>query len=91
MKLYVGNLAYSVSEDDLREMFTTFGEIGAVELIKDRMSGQSKGFGFVEMPNNSQADVAIKTLNGKMSGGRPLKVNQAQARPDDRNKRKRRF
>jgi len=91
MKLYVGNLAYSVGETELRDMFTAFGEIGTVELIKDRMSGQSKGFGFVEMPNNSEADVAIKALNGKMSGGRPLKVNQAQDKPNDRSKHRRRF
>lgn len=87
MKLYVGNLAYSVTEDDLREMFAAFGELGSIELIKDRQTGQSKGFGFVEMPNNSEADVAIKALNGKPSGGRPIKVNQAQARPDDRKRR----
>lgn len=91
MKLYVGNLAYSVGETELRDMFTTFGEIGSVELIKDRMSGQSKGFGFVEMPNNSEADVAIKALNGTMSGGRPLKVNQSQDKPNARNKPRRRF
>ena len=91
MKLYVGNLAYSVSENDLREMFSAFGEIASAELIKDRMSGQSKGFGFVEMPNNSEADTAIKTLNGKMNDGRSLKVNQAQPKSDDRNKRRRRY
>ena len=91
MKLYVGNLAYSVNEDDLREMFSAFGEIASAELIKDRMSGQSKGFGFVEMPNNSEADTAIKTLNGKMNDGRALKVNQAQPKSDDRNKRRRRY
>ena len=91
MKLYVGNLAYSVNEDDLREMFSAFGEITSAELIKDRMSGQSKGFGFVEMPNNSEADTAIKTLNGKMNDGRALKVNQAQPKSDDRNKRRRRY
>ena len=91
MKLYVGNLSYSVNEDDLREMFSAFGEIASAELIKDRMSGQSKGFGFVEMPNNSEADTAIKTLNGKMNDGRSLKVNQAQPKSDDRNKRRRSF
>jgi RNA recognition motif-containing protein len=91
MKLYVGNLSYSVNEDDLREMFSAFGEITSAELIKDRMSGQSKGFGFVEMPNNSEADTAIKTLNGKMNDGRSLKVNQAQPKSDDRNKRRRSF
>jgi len=80
MKLYVGNLAYSTTEDDLRGMFTPFGEVSTAELITDRFSGQSKGFGFVEMPNNSEADTAIKTLNGKAVNGRNLKVNQAQPR-----------
>jgi hypothetical protein len=80
MKIYVGNLAYSMTEADLKGMFAEFGEIVSAELIKDRFSGQSKGFGFVEMPNNSEADIAIKALNGKSLNGRNLKVNQAQPR-----------
>jgi RNA recognition motif-containing protein len=90
MKLYVGNLAYTVTQDDLKELFSEFGEASSVELISDRNTGQSKGFGFVEMPSNSEADVAIKALNGKNFKGRPLKVNQAQPRAD-KPRRPRRF
>ena len=78
MKLYVGNLAFTVSEEELTKIFTEFGEVETVDLIKDRFSGESKGFGFVDMPNNSEADVAIKALNGTIMGGRNIKVNQAQ-------------
>lgn len=80
MNLYVGNLAYSVTEDELREMFGEFGEVTSVNLISDKFSGQSKGFGFVDMPNNAEADKAIKALNDKMVSGRKLKVNQAKPR-----------
>jgi len=82
MKLYVGNLAYSVTQGDLKDLFAEFGEASNIELIIDRNTGQSKGFGFVEMTNNSEADTAIKALNGKNYKGRPLKVNQAQPRSD---------
>jgi RNA recognition motif-containing protein len=87
MKIYVGNLAYSVTDDDLKETFAEFGEVASAEIIKDRYSGQSKGFGFVEMPDNSGADAAIKALNGKSLKGRNVKVNQAQpksSRPQSR-------
>lgn len=77
MNIYVGNLAYSVTEDDLRTLFTEFGEVESAKVIADRFSGQSKGFGFVEMPSNSEADQAIKALNGKDVGGRNIKVNPA--------------
>ena len=80
MNLYVGNLAYGVTEDELREMFSEFGQVASATLITDKLSGQSKGFGFVEMPNNSEADTAIKSLNDKMVSGRKLKVNQAKPR-----------
>ena len=80
MNLYVGNLAYGVTEDELRETFAAFGEVSSVNLITDKFSGQSKGFAFVEMPSNSEADVAIKKLNGTALSGRNLKVNQAQPR-----------
>jgi len=80
MNLYVGNLAYGVTEEQLMETFTEFGEVASVKLITDKFSGQSKGFAFVEMPNNREADVAIKTLNGSAMAGRAVKVNQAQAR-----------
>lgn len=80
MKLYVGNLPYSVTEDDLRQMFGEFGEVGSVNIITDKFSGQSKGFGFVEMPDNSQADAAIKALNDTAQKGRNIKVNEARPR-----------
>ncbi|MGI0118228.1 RNA recognition motif domain-containing protein [Zooshikella sp. RANM57] len=80
MNLYVGNLAYSVTEDDLRDAFSEFGEVSTVNLITDKFSGQSKGFGFVEMPDNSEADAAIKAFNDSMFKGRNIKVNQARPR-----------
>ena len=82
MKLYVGNLPYSVTEDDLKESFSKFGELGEVTVITDKFSGQSKGFGFVEMPNNSEADAAIKALNETELKGRNIKVNEARPRGD---------
>ncbi|MGQ9484275.1 MAG: RNA recognition motif domain-containing protein [Desulfosoma sp.] len=81
MNLYVGNLAYSVTEDDLRAAFAKYGEVSSVNIIVDRQTGQSKGFGFVEMPQNADADKAIKALNGADLKGRTLKVNQAKPRP----------
>ncbi|MFM1891328.1 MAG: hypothetical protein RLZ44_405 [Pseudomonadota bacterium] len=80
MNLYVGNLAYGVTEEELRATFAAYGEVSSVNLIKDKFSGQSKGFAFVEMPSNSEADAAIKGLNGTALNGRNLKVNQAQPR-----------
>lgn len=80
MNIYVGNLAYSVTEDDLREAFAAYGEISSVHVITDKFSGQSKGFAFVEMPNNAEADAAIKALNETQLNGRNVKVNQAKPR-----------
>jgi RNA recognition motif-containing protein len=77
MNIYIGNLSYNVTEDQLRAMFTDFGEVENAKIIMDRFSGRSKGFGFVEMSDNSEADQAIKALNGKMVEGRNIKVNQA--------------
>ena len=79
MKIYVGQLPYSVTEGELREMFLQYGEIESLNLIMDRYSGQSKGFGFVEMPNNSEADLAIKGLNKSTVKGREIKVNKESA------------
>lgn len=90
MQIYVGNLAYSVTEEDLRQAFAAFGEVAKADLIKDRFSGQSKGFGFVEMPKNSEADAAIKALNGSVLKGRPIKVNQSEPR-SERPQRKPRY
>ncbi|MCG3170025.1 MAG: hypothetical protein CALGDGBN_01556 [Pseudomonadales bacterium] len=80
MNIYTGNLAYSVSDQDLRSAFEAFGKVTSASVIIDRATGQSKGFGFVEMPNNSEADAAIKALNGQQLNGRALKVNQAEPR-----------
>ena len=82
MNIYVGNLAYSVTEEILRESFEQYGAVRTVNVMKDKFSGQSKGFGFVEMPNNSEADAAIKGLNDTPINGRVVRVNQAKPRPD---------
>ena len=77
MNIYVGNLAFNVTEDDLRTLFSGFGEVSAVNIIKEKSSGQSKGFGFVDMPNNSEADKAMKGLNGARLKDQLIKVSQA--------------
>lgn len=77
MNIHVGNLAYNVTEDDLKTLFSTFGEVSAVNIIKERSSGQSKGFGFVEMLNNSEADKAMKGLNGIRLKDQAIKLSQA--------------
>ena len=82
MRIYVGNLPYSATDEDLREAFGEFGDLTSAEVVKDKFSGQSKGFGFVEMPNNADADQAIKSLNDTMLKGRKLTVNEARPRPD---------
>lgn len=91
MNLYVGNLAYGVTEEELKNVFAAYGKVSSASLIIDKFSGQSKGFGFIEMPNNSEADNAIKGLNGTDLKGRSLKVNQAQPRSNDRPQRKPRY
>jgi RNA recognition motif-containing protein len=90
MNMYIGNLAYDVTENDLRNAFSEFGEVSSAKIITDKFSGQSKGFGFVEMPDNSEADQAIKALNGKVLNGRSIKVNQAKPR-GKRPRRRRRY
>lgn len=82
MRIYVGNLPYSVTDDDLRDVFGDFGELAAAEVIKDKFSGQSKGFGFVDMPNKAEADAAIKALNETDFKGRKLTVNEARPRAE---------
>ena len=77
MNIHVGNLAFNVTEDDLRALFSSFGEVSAVNIIKERSSGQSKGFGFVEMLNNSEADKAMKGLNGTRLKDQLIKLSQA--------------
>ena len=84
MKLYVGNLSRDVTEDDLREAFRAFGELGEVTIIKDRFNGVSKGFGFVEMPVDDEAKKAIEGLHRKEMKGRSLDVNEARPRTERR-------
>jgi RNA recognition motif-containing protein len=91
MNIYVGQLPYSVTEEELREMFLEYGEVASLKLIMDRYSGRSKGFGFVEMPDNSEADQAIKGLNKSMVHGREIKVNQAEERRKKKTFRNRRY
>ena len=79
-KIYVGNLPFSADEDAVRALFAQHGTVNSVALIKDRDTGQPRGFGFVEMPN-ADAARAIQSLNGQDMGGRPLKVNEAQDKP----------
>jgi RNA recognition motif-containing protein len=81
-KIYVGNLSYETTEDDLRTLFAQAGTVASVALIKDRDTGQSKGFAFVEMSNQSEAEKAIQTFNGYTLANRPLKVNMARPREE---------
>ncbi len=84
MNIYVGNLSYEVAEEDLQQAFEAFGEVTSVNIIKDRWSGQSRGFGFVEMPTKAQAQSAIDGLNGKELKGRTLNVSEARPRSEGR-------
>jgi len=77
MNIYIGNLPFSVTEEALKALFAEFGEIESVKIIKDRFSGRAKGFGFIEMPSNSEADQAIKALNGNRLDGQHIKVRPA--------------
>ena len=88
MDIYVGNLPYSTTDDDLRSLFAAYGEVASARVVMDRATGQSKGFGFVEMPDRNQAQQAITALNGYDSDGRKLRVNESQPKPrDDRGPR----
>jgi len=84
MNIYVGNLLREASEDDLRQAFEAFGQVASVKIIKDRYSGDPRGFGFVEMPNLQEAKSALSELDGKDLKGRTLKVNEARPRNDRR-------
>lgn len=81
MNIYIGNLPYNISENELRDLFATHGEVSGANIIIDRDSGRSKGFGFVEMPNKDQAESAINALNDSDVGGRNVRVNEARPRP----------
>ena len=80
MNIYIGNLSHRTSEEQLRRAFEEFGEVGSAKIIKDNFTGKSKGFGFVEMPNQAEAQAAIAGLNGKDLGGSLLTVNEARPR-----------
>ena len=80
MNIYVGNLSYSLDEPELREAFAAFGEVSSVKVLMDRETGRSRGFGFVEMPNQDEAEAAVAENNGKEVGGRALRVNEARPR-----------
>ena len=80
MNIYVGNLSLETTEDDLRKMFADFGQVESAKIIRDRDSGQSRGFGFVEMPTGAEAQAAISALNGKDVMGRTLNINEARPR-----------
>ena len=81
MEIYVGNLAYATTDDSLKAAFAAYGEVTAVRVVTDRMTGRSKGFGFVTMPDATQAQAAIDALNGHELDGRTVRVNESQPKP----------
>ena len=83
-KIFVGNLAFSTTDTDLRKWFEPHGVVQSATVVTDRSTGRSRGFGFVEMPNNSEADAAIAALNGMDDSGRPLTVNEARPKSESR-------
>jgi RNA recognition motif-containing protein len=87
MNIYVGNLSRSTAEGDLRQAFEGHGEVTTVKIIKDNYSGESRGFGFVEMPTKAEAEAAISNLNGKEMNGRTITVNEARSRTESRGNR----
>jgi len=84
MNIYVGSLSREITEEDLRQAFESFGQVASVSIIKDKFSGEPRGFGFVEMPAKAEAQSAITGLNGKELKGQALKVNEARPRPEGR-------
>jgi len=89
MNIFIGNLSYNVTEGDLRKAFETFGQVASATVIKNKQSGRSKGFGFVEMPVHAEAQSAIEVLNGKALKGRTITVNEARPHAVDRRVRDR--
>ena len=85
MNIYVGNLSYGIKENDLKEIFEEYGETSSVRIIKDKMTGKSKGFGFVIMEDQADASKAIRELNGSVLENRKMVVNEAQPRKDNFN------
>ena len=86
MNIYVGNLSYGVTEDALRTAFAEFGAVDSARIITDRDTGRAKGFGFVEMANDGEANKAIEALNGKELDGRAMNVNEARPKPERSNR-----
>lgn len=86
MNIYVGNLHYGIHEDELKEIFEEYGEVTSVKIISDKFSGRSKGFGFVEMSNDTEANAAISELDGAEVNGRNIKVNQAREKKENNNR-----
>ena len=84
MNIYIGNLSHEVTEEDLRQAFEAFGQVASVSIIKDKFSGESRGFGFVEMPAKAEAQSAITDLNGKELKGQTLNINEARPRSEGR-------
>jgi len=84
MNIYVGNLSYGSTEESLRSLFEPYGVVDAVNIIMDRNTGRSRGFGFVEMPNDEEAKAAIAELDNKDFEGRQLRVNEARPKPERR-------
>jgi RNA recognition motif-containing protein len=82
MNIYVGNLSRDCTDDELRQAFSAFGQVASASVIRDKFSGESRGFGFVEMPTKAEADAAIAGLNGKDLKGRTLNINEARPRQD---------
>ena len=80
MNIYVGNLPYTISHEEVKSVFAAYGEVAAVRLVKDRETGRAKGFGFVEMHDDAQAKAAIEAMNGQEIGGRKVVVNEARPR-----------
>lgn len=84
VNIYVGNLASDVSEEELKAEFQSYGQVSSVQILKDKMTGQPRGFGFVEMPGKNEAQAAINGLNGKPLRGRDLRVSEARPKSDSR-------
>ena len=82
MNIYVGNLSFEVTDDELKEAFEAFGQVTSANIIKDKFSGDSRGFGFVEMPEKAEAEAAISGLNGKDMKGRAISANEARPRTE---------
>ncbi len=88
MNIFIGNLSFGLSEDELKQVFEAYGEVSSAKIITDKQSGRSKGFGFVEMPDDEEANQAIEALNGQSVGGRNVNVNQAKERSNNNGNRR---